>query len=77
MTRTMLTLCPTMTYCDVRPKSVGFCFLKIRSSSERREPFWSEAAHQLQVTIGICVRSDLAVHLESDDMTNQLLFLPV
>ena len=51
-----------------------------RAFMERGERFAGVIyAHQLQVTIGICVRdlSDLAAHLESDDMTNQLLFLPV
>ena len=51
-----------------------------RAFQERGEPFAGVVyAHQLQVTIGICVRdlSDLAEHLEPEDMANQLLFLPI
>ena len=51
-----------------------------RLSQEREKLFAGVIyAHQLNVTIGVCVRdlSDLAIHLEPDDMANQLLFLPV
>ena len=36
-------------------------------------------AHQLHVTVGVCVRdlSDLATHLDSEDMIGQLVFLPL
>lgn len=51
-----------------------------RILQSRGEPFAGVVyAHQLHVTIGVCVRDlvDLAIHLDPEDMADQLLFLPI